>query len=46
MAAQQPHDQDHDQDNPEYPADAITATAAIVAAAVIPDAAPEQEDPG
>ena len=39
MAAQQPHDQDHDQDNPEYPADAITTTLAIVAAAVIPEAA-------
>jgi hypothetical protein len=44
MAAQQPHDQDHDQDNPEYPADAITTTLAISAAAVIPEATPEQED--
>jgi hypothetical protein len=44
MATRQPHDQDHDQDNPEYPADAITTTLVIVAAAVIPEAAPEQED--
>src|SRR6266478_4966620 len=32
------------QDNPEYPADAITTAPAIVAAAVIPEAASKQED--
>jgi hypothetical protein len=40
MAAQKPHDQD----NPEYPAEIITTTPAIIAATVIPEAASEQED--
>jgi hypothetical protein len=44
LAAQQPHDQDDDQDKPEYPADAVAATPTIVAAAVISDATSEQQD--
>src|SRR5579864_4254400 len=42
--AQKVNDQHHDQDKPQYPADAITATPAIVTAAVIPEAASEQQD--
>src|SRR5271166_3973313 len=43
MAAQQPDDQEHNQDKPEYPADAITTSPAIVAAAVISEDAPESD---
>jgi hypothetical protein len=39
MSAQQPHDQHQ----PEYPAFAITATAGVVATAVISEAAAEEE---
>jgi hypothetical protein len=43
MATQQSYDQNHDQDKPEYPADAITTTAAIITTALIPEAASKQE---
>ena len=42
-ATEQPHDQDNDKDNSEYPTDAVTTTPAVVAAAVISEASAEEE---
>jgi hypothetical protein len=41
---EQPHDQDDDKDNSEYPADAVTTAAAVIAAAIISEAATKKDD--
>ena len=41
---EQPHDQEDDKDNSEYPANAVTTTTGVIAAAVISEAAAEEED--
>jgi hypothetical protein len=44
MAAHQPYNQQHDEDKPQSATDAITTAPAVIAAAVISKATPEQED--
>jgi hypothetical protein len=41
---EEPHDQDDDKDNSEYPADAVTTATAIIAAAIISEAATKKDD--
>src|SRR5690242_1595917 len=43
-APHQPHNQQHDQDEPQPATDAVTATTAVIAAAVVPEAAAKQKN--
>jgi len=43
-AAEQPHDQDDDEDNSEYPSDTVRTTAGMITATIISKAAAKEND--